>query len=326
MRPSRLASIGVARVYITRSLPEHLVESVLATHDVGSWEGEGPVPRDVLMGQVVAVDGLLTMITEQVDAALLDRAPSLTVVSQMAVGVDNIDVDQCTARGIAVGHTPGVLTETVADTAFALLSSIVRRLPEGQQAVKDGLWGPWDPFWMTGSDLAGSTIGIVGMGRIGRAVARRAAGFGMRILFNTSSPRREELGEFCSLEELLESSDHVVVCVSLTDQTVGLIGTRELELMKDTAFLVNVSRGPVVDTDAVVDALGRELVAGVALDVTEPEPLPPNHPLLGFSNCLVVPHIGSASKRTREAMAELAISNLLAGIEGRPLPARVVVS
>ncbi|MEA1903137.1 MAG: D-glycerate dehydrogenase [Actinomycetota bacterium] len=313
----------MARVYVCRRLPSEVVEPLAGLHEVRTWAGKYPVPRDVFLEEAASAEGLLTMITETIDLELLDAAPRLRIVSQMAVGVDNIDVGACHERGIEIGHTPGVLTETVADTAFALLASVVRRLPEGERAVKDGSWGPWDPFWMTGSDLFGTTIGIVGMGRIGRAIARRASGFGMEILYSASSEKEDAPGRFLPLDEVLARSDHVMICVSLSDETVGLIGAREFGLMRKDAFLVNISRGPVVDTNALVDALGAGSIAGAGLDVTDPEPLPPNHPLLGFSNCLVIPHIGSASTRTRMAMGALAVENLLAGLDDRPMPAPV---
>ena len=210
----------------------------------------------------------------------------------------------------------------MADTAFALLSAVVRRLPEGQALVKAGEWGPWSPFQMLGSDLHGSVLGIVGLGRIGKAVARRAGGYGMEVLYSSPSKQPGDLGTRVSLSDLLERSDHVVLCAALTDATRGMISATELAMMKSTAFLVNVARGPLVDTAALVSALGTGSIAGAALDVTDPEPLPADHPLLSFANCLVVPHIGSASVRTRRAMANLAVKNLVSGLRGLEMPAR----
>jgi lactate dehydrogenase-like 2-hydroxyacid dehydrogenase len=266
------------------------------------------------------------MLNDVIDVGLLDASPSLRVISQMAVGVDNIDLDECSRRGIAVGHTPGVLTETVADTAFALLSAVVRRLPEGSEEVRAGMWGPWSPFHLNGGDLYGTTLGIVGMGRIGQAIARRAKGFDMSVVY--SSPTKVDSVDAKRLElgPLLAVSDNVVVCAALTDTTRALIGEQEFGLMKRSAFLINVSRGPIVDTDALVAALGDGEIAGVGLDVTDPEPLPPDHPLLVYSNCLVVPHIGSASVKTRRRMAGLAVQNLIAGLEGTSMPARYPVA
>jgi len=309
---------AVARVYVTRRLPAEILE-LLGPHDLRLWDEDSPVPRHVLAEEIRDVDGLLSMLTDGIDAALLAGAPGLRVISQMAVGVDNIDVDACRDRGIAVGHTPEVLTETVADHAFALLGAVVRRLPEGEREVKEGGWGPWRPFHLTGGDLHGTVLGVVGMGRIGRAVARRASGFDMDVIYTSPRPapgaaRRVELAE------LLERSDHVVLCCTLNEETRGLIGKTQLGMMKPTAYLVNVSRGPVVVTEALAEALAAGFIAGAGLDVIDPEPLPAGHRILGLPNCLVVPHIGSASVRTRTAMAQLAVENLIAGLEGRPLP------
>lgn len=305
---------------MTKKLPDDHLER-LSGYRLGVWEGKGPVPRELLLEAMAKVRGLLCMLNDLVDEELLEAAPLLEVVSQMAVGVDNIDVAACRRRGIIVGHTPDVLTETVADTAFALLASIVRRLPEGQQEVRSGEWGPWEPFHLAGGDLHGTVLGIVGMGRIGKAVARRAAGFAMDVVY--ASPHHEAVeAERLDLGGLLERADHVVLCTRLDESTRGLISTAELEQMKESSFLVNVARGPVVDTEALVSGLARGQIAGVALDVTDPEPLPADHPLLDFENCLVVPHIASASVRTRRAMSALAVDNLVAGLEGGPLPAQ----
>jgi lactate dehydrogenase-like 2-hydroxyacid dehydrogenase len=243
----------------------------------------------------------------------------------VAVGTDNIDLAACTARSIPVGHTPDVLTETTADTAWALLGAAVRRIPEGRDHVLRGEWGAWRPDLLLGGDLHGTTLGIIGLGRIGAAVARRAAGFDMRVLY-TSPSRKPHLEvelhcSFRSLDALLTQSDHVVVTVPLTDATRGLIGAGALARIKEGATLVNISRGPVVDTDALVAALAEGRIGAVALDVTDPEPLPADHPLLAFSNCLVIPHLGSASVRTRRAMLDLAVANLMAGLDGKRMKA-----
>lgn len=310
----------VDRVYVTKGLPaEHLER--LSGYDLGVWEGRGPVPRDLLLEEIADARGLLSMLTDRIDEELLDRGRRLEVVSQMAVGVDNIDVEACRSRGVVIGHTPNVLTETVADSAFALLAAVVRRLPEGEREVRSGAWGPWEPFHLAGGDLHGTTLGIVGMGRIGQAVARRAVGFDMEVLY--SSPNAKEVdAERVDLPDLLSRSDHVVICTRLDETTRGLVSTDQLAAMKPTAYLVNVARGPVVDTEALVAALSQGQIAGAALDVTDPEPLPADHALLDFENCLVVPHIASASARTRMAMSSLAVDNLLAGLRGEPLPAR----
>lgn len=307
---------------MTRRLPDQIMQPLYERFSVDIWADDRPVPRDVLLGSVTHAEGLLCMLTDTIDETVLEAAPALEVVSQMAVGVDNIDVEACARRDIVIGHTPGVLTETVADTAHALLGSIVRRLPEGEKAVRRGEWGPWSPTFLNGRDLYGTTLGIIGMGRIGHAVARRAQGFEMDVVYSSPRASDDTAARRVGQDELLEQADHVILSVSLNEDTHHLIGGRQLDTMKPSAYLVNVSRGPVVDTDALVDALSRHSIAGAALDVTDPEPLPPDHPLLDLPNCLVVPHIASASLATREAMARLAVDNLVAGLRGEMLPAR----
>jgi glyoxylate reductase len=313
--PFNLATVD--RVYVTKEIPGL---DRLSGYEVGVWDGEGPVPHTILVESVSEVRGLICMLTDRIDEDLLAAAPALAVISQMAVGVDNIDVAACRARGIALGHTPDVLTETVADTAFALLGSVVRRLPEGEREVRAGEWGPWEIFHLAGGDLHGTVLGIVGMGRIGQAVARRAIGFDMEVLYASPSVK-DVSAERVELEDLLRRSDHVVICTALDAGTRGLIGAEELAMMKPTAYLVNVARGPVVVTDDLASALASGQIAGAGLDVTDPEPLPGDHPLLSLENCLVVPHIGSASVATRNAMASLAIDNLLAAMTGERMPA-----
>ena len=297
--------------------------------DATVWPGELPPSRDQLLASVAGCHGILTLLTDRVDEALLDAAgPQLRVVSNFAVGFDNVDVVACTARGVRVGNTPGVLTETTADLAFALLLAAARRLPEAMANVREGRWRTWDPLLLLGAEVHGATIGIVGLGRIGQAVARRAAGFGMRVVYHgrTRAPGDLEasLGAtYVPMPELLASSDFVTLHVSLNDQTRGLIGSDELRAMRRTAILVNTSRGPVVDTAALVEALRAGTIAGAALDVTDPEPLPADHPLLGLDACLVVPHVASATRATRDRMATMAADNLLAGVRGQPLPTPV---
>jgi lactate dehydrogenase-like 2-hydroxyacid dehydrogenase len=272
------------------------------------------------MFELDGCDGLLSMLTTPVDGEVVAAAHSLRVVSQMASGVDNIDLAACQRHNIRLGHTPDVLTETVADSAFAILGSVVRRLSEGEAMVREGRWGPWDPWEMLGGDLHAMSLGIVGMGRIGRAVARRAVGFDMRVLY---ASRRSHTIQGCqqvSFEELLAQADAVILTAALTPETEGLIDAEALEMMREGAYLVNVARGRLIDTDALVAALGKGIIGGVGLDVTHPEPLPAGHPLLGFTNCLVVPHIGSASRRARTKMANLAVANLFAGLSGDAMP------
>ena len=313
------------KVFVSDMIPADILEPLDNVADVDMWQGPGHVPRATLLGRLAGCQGWLSMLSDTVDAELLDAAPDLSVISQMSVGVDNIDVDACARRGVVIGHTPDVLTETVADTAFALMAAIVRRLPEGQRMVKEGLWGPWDPWHFLGGDLYRSSLGIIGMGRIGRAIARRATGFEMSVRYTSRSDKDVPGATRVALDDLLAGSDVVIVAAPLSSETKGMIGAAELGKMRDDAYLVNIARGPLVDTAALVEALAGGSIGGAALDVTDPEPLPPDHPLLGFPNCLVVPHIGSASVRARRAMAQLAVDNLAAALRGEPMPAPLEV-
>lgn len=311
------------KVVVTRAMDVDRLD-VLEADERAVWPASTAMPVALFEREMADADGVLTSLTDVVDSRLLDTCANLRAVSQVAVGVDNIDLAACTARGIPVGHTPDVLTETTADTAWALLAAAVRRVPEGRDHVMRGDWGPWRPDLLLGGDLHGTTLGVVGLGRIGSAVARRAAGFSMRVLY-ASRDRKPHLeadlkASFRSLGELLAEADHVVITVPLNDRTRSLIDGPALARMKPTATLVNVSRGPVVDTEALVDALSRHVIGGAALDVTDPEPLPAGHPLLACENCLVIPHLGSASHRTRAAMVALAVENLAAGLKGERMP------
>lgn len=311
------------KVVVTRAIDLDRLE-VLDADERAVWPEATAMPVALFEREMENADGVLTSLTDVVDSRLLATCVNLRAVSQVAVGVDNIDLEACTARGIPVGHTPDVLTETTADTAWALLAAAVRRVPEGRDHVKRGDWGPWRPDLLVGGDLHGTTLGVIGLGRIGAAVARRAAGFSMRVLYS-SRHRKPHLeadlrASHRPLDVLLAEADHVVITVPLNDQTRSLIDGPALALMKPTATLVNVSRGPVVNTDALVDALSRRIIGAVALDVTDPEPLPAGHPLLTFENCLVIPHLGSASRRTRAAMVTLAVENLAAGLKGERMP------
>jgi lactate dehydrogenase-like 2-hydroxyacid dehydrogenase len=301
------------RAFVARMLPGGAVERLAAEHDVDLWDGHLPPPPEELRNRAASSDGMLTLLSEAVTAELLDAAPSLRAVSNYAVGVDNIDVDAATERGIPVGHTPDVLTEATADLALALMLGIARRLAEGDAFVRRGEWDTWDPGLLLGRDLHHATVGIVGMGRIGRAVARRLEGFGAEVLHSGRSGGIE-------LGELLERSDFVTLHCPLTPDTRGLIGADELARMRPTAYLVNTARGPIVDTEALIEALAGGEIAGAALDVTDPEPLPGDHPLLGAPNLLVLPHLGSATYAARERMADMAVDNLLAGLAGERMP------
>ncbi len=269
-------------------------------------------------------EGLFTWLIDRVDEALLARMPRLRVVSNLAVGVDNIDLEACRRRGIPVGHTPGVLTDAVADLTLALLLAVARGILPAAEDAKAGRWGLWSPTRWLGADLQGATLGIVGLGGIGQAVARRAVAFGLRIVYTSRAAKpalEQALGaRRLPLEDLLAVSDFVSLHVPLTPATRGLIGAAQLRRMKRSAYLINMARGPVVQTPALVQALTEGWIAGAALDVTDPEPLPPEHPLYRLPNCLVVPHIGSATHQTRRRMAQRACANLLAGLKGEPLP------
>lgn len=288
----------------------------------------GPEDADRLSPQLEAslleAEGLFSLLTIDVDDELLERAPNLKVVSNMAVGYDNIDLQACTRRGIPVGNTPGVLTDGTADLTLAIMLAAARRLLEASHDASSGKWKTWSPTGWLGKDLKGSILGIVGMGQIGTAVAERAQGFGLEIIFSDPKPQDEIADRFDArqvpLDQLLKESDIVSLHVPLTPETHGLINQDTLNRMKSSAILVNTSRGPIVDSEALMRALRENWIAGAALDVTDPEPLPPNHPLYSQSNCLIVPHIGSATWNTRRKMAERACINLLAGLNDQQLP------
>lgn len=269
-------------------------------------------------------EGLFTLLTITVDQELLSKAPNLKVISNMAVGVDNIDLAACTSRGIPVGNTPGVLTDGTADLTMAILLSAARRLFEANLDAREGRWKTWSPTGWLGKDLREATLGIVGMGKIGSAVAERAKGFGMKIIFSDPNPRQEiatRLGaQQVPFEDVLQLSDFISLHIPLTEDTRNLIDEMALQSMKPSAILVNTARGQIIDPNALLQALTNGWIAGAALDVTDPEPLPPDHPLYELPNCLIMPHIGSATWNTRRAMAERASENLLAGLEGRRLP------
>ncbi|MCC6731434.1 MAG: D-glycerate dehydrogenase [Chthonomonadales bacterium] len=310
--------------FVTRPLPEEAIALVRDAAETQIWPEPVPPPRDVLLRSVRDVDGLLCLLTDRIDDELLDHAPRLRVVSQMAVGYDNIDVAACTRRGVAVGNTPGVLTETTADLAFALLMATARRLAEAERFVRSGAWSTWSPMLLTGPDVHHATLGIVGMGRIGYEVARRAAGFQMGVLYADARPSEAAERDFGArrrdLDALLEESDFVTLHTPLLPETRHLIGAAQLARMKPTAILVNTSRGAVVDEQALHEALSAGRIAAAGLDVYEVEPLPANSPLLQLDNVVLLPHIGSASVPTRTRMAVLAAENLVAGLRGQPLP------
>jgi lactate dehydrogenase-like 2-hydroxyacid dehydrogenase len=311
-------------VIITHALPEAWISPIKDECDffIGS-EDDGGFSQE-LQRNLHRADGLFTLLTDTIDREILNKAVNLKVISNMAVGVDNIDLVACNRLKIPVGHTPGVLTEGTADLTLTILLALARRIPEAIQDAKAGRWTTWSPTGWLGGDLHGNKIGIVGMGKIGQAVARRAHGFGMDIIYNdrSSKPEIEEAfgARFFSFNQLLKISDYICLHVPLTSETRNMISINEFNKMKREAFLINVSRGPVVDTDALVTVLKENKIAGAAIDVTDPEPLPPEHPLYQLPNCLITPHIGSATHNTRRKMAELACNNLLAGLKGDKLP------
>ncbi len=324
-----MADGGRPRVFVSRIIPDEGLEAIRAGCDMDLWEEDLPPPRDELLRRVAGCDGVLTLLTDRVDDDFLDAAgPQLRVVSNYAVGFDNIDVAACARRGVHVGNTPGVLTETTADLAWALLMAAARRLPEGDRYVRDGRWKTWGPLLLLGPDVHDATIGIVGFGRIGQAVARRAQGFGMHILYHDVTPLPDEVtaplgATYLPLEALLAQADFVSLHVNLSPLTRHLINAETLAWMKPTAVLVNTSRGPVVDQAALAAALQDGTIWAAGLDVTDPEPIPMDDPLVGLDNCLIVPHIASASRATRGKMAAMAAANLVAGVRGEPLPTEV---
>ncbi len=318
------------KVFITRAIPENGIEMLREHFEAEVWPEEREIPREVLLEKVRDVDALVTMLSERIDGEVFDNAPRLRIVANYAVGYDNVDVEEATRRGIYVTNTPDVLTNATADFAWTLLLATARRLIEADSFTRSGEWRrkgiAWHPLMFLGHDVYGKTIGIIGFGRIGQAVARRAKGFGMRILYNSRSRKpeaEEELkAEFKPLEELLKESDFVVLAVPLTKETYHMIGERELKLMKPTAILVNIARGKVVDTEALIKALKEGWIAGAGLDVFEEEPYY-NEELFSLKNVVLAPHIGSATFGAREGMAELVARNLIAFKNGEVPPTLV---
>lgn len=312
------------KVFITRMLPQKALDLILPACDAEVWQDELPPPRELLLQKARDLDGLLSLLTDKVDTTLMDSAPNLKVVSNCAVGFDNIDVPAATQRGIAVGNTPGVLTETTADFAFALMMAAARRLVEGDRYTREGKWKTWGLTVLLGQDVYGATLGLVGLGRIGAAMAKRARGFDMRVLYYDPT-RHEDLEKqfgitYTDLENLVRESDFVSVHTPLTNETRHLVNADLLHKMKKTAILINTARGPIVDQAALYAALRDGIIAGAALDVTDPEPIPQTEPLLTLDNCIIAPHIASASVTTRTKMSLMAAENLLAGLRGEKLP------
>jgi len=315
----------MAKVYVTRPIAEEALTALRAEVEVELWpEPEVPPPHEVIVEQVRAAEGLLCLLTDSIDAAVLSAGERLRVISNCAVGYDNVDVAAATARGILVCNTPGVLTETTADLAWALLMSAARRTAEGDGYLRAGKWQSWSPQLLLGQDVYGAALGVVGLGRIGAAVARRGKGFGMRLLY-TDVERKPEVEreldiEYVDLETLLHTADFVSLHAPLTDDTVHFIGAEELALMKPTAILVNTARGPLVDQRALAEALRERRIFAAGLDVFESEPIPMDDPLLALENVVLLPHVGSASVATRTLMAKMAVENLVAGLRGQRPP------
>jgi glyoxylate reductase len=312
------------KVFVTRAIPEKGFRLIQDTCEVDLWPGEMPPSRDELLLHVRGVDGLLCLLTDRIDGEVMDAAgPQLKVISNHAVGFDNIDVNAATERRIPVGNTPGVLTDATADLAFALMMAVARRISEAERYVHAGKWKTWEPMTLLGVELKGATLGLVGFGRIGKAVARRAAGFDMRILYY--DPTEQEAypdlhATRVDFETLLRESDFISLHTPLTEKTRHMIDAQAFARMKPGAVLINTARGPIVDQAALYEALKEKRIFGAGLDVTDPEPLPMDSPLLSLDNLIILPHIGSASKPARDQMSWLAAQNLIAGLNGEKLP------
>ncbi|KIL45252.1 2-hydroxyacid dehydrogenase [Jeotgalibacillus soli] len=313
------------KVYITRKLPDQVITQIRERFEVKMWEEEEtPVTYEVLENEIQEVDGLLCLLTETVDESLIKKAKNLKIIANMAVGFNNIDLESATKHGIMVTNTPGVLTETTADLTFALLMATARRLIEASYYLENGDWKTWSPMQLTGQDIHGATLGIIGLGRIGEALVKRAKGFDMKVIYYNRSRKAEQekkLGiTYKSFENVLKESDFICLMVPYTPDTINLIGENELSLMKKNAILINTARGGIVDEDALYHALENKEIWGAGLDVFEKEPVPLDHPLLALPNVVSLPHIGSASIATRLKMADLAITNLIAGLQGDTPP------
>jgi glyoxylate reductase len=313
------------RVFVSRQLPEAGLARIRSECEAEVWPERLPPSPELLRTKIADCEGIVSLLTDRIDAALLAVAPKLKVISNFAVGVNNIDLAAATARGIPVGNTPGVLTDATADIAVTLLLAAARRLGESTQDAKAGRWLTWEPTGWLGQDLAGRTLGIVGLGRIGFATARRLHhGWSMKVLYTARSSKpdaeRELKATHVDLPTLLKESDFVSVHADLNESTKRMFAADQFTMMKRTAVFVNTARGALVDQTALADALRRGTIFAAGLDVTEPEPLPPEHELYSLPNCVIAPHIASATTGTRDAMARMCAENLIAGVFGRPLP------
>ena len=311
------------KVLVTHQLPGERIHHLAQCSDVNVWVGPGLLSAQALREELTGCAGLVCLLTDRVDAELIASMPELEFISSMSVGVDHIDVEAATRRGIPVGHTPGVLVETTADAAFGLLLAAARRMSEADRFIRQGNWraeNAWSPDFFTGKDVAGATLGIIGLGEIGQAVARRAAGFGMEVLAWNRSPREVPGVEQVSLDELLSRSDFVSIHVALSDETRGLLDAKHIARMKPGAVLVNTARGGIVDEQALADALSHGDLYAAGIDVFEQEPVPDENPLLHLPNVVLAPHIGSATAQTRAMMADIAADNAIAALKGLPMP------
>jgi len=312
------------RVYVTRQIFPDALDLIEKSAELEIWPDDEPPSPEQLREAMADVDGAIINVMDRIDAPLLDAAPKLRVLSQVAVGLDNIDIAAVTKREILVGYTPGVLAKSTADLAFALLLAVARRVVESDKWVREGNWKiSHHPMFWLGAEVNGSTLGIIGLGGIGLETAKRGLGFDMKILYHSRTRKRDMESEYgfkyASLKRVLTEADFLSIHVPLTPQTNRFIGEKQLKMMKSTAILINLARGPVVDTDALYKALTKGWIAGAGLDVFDPEPVPKDHPLLALDNVVVLPHIGSASNRSRREMHLLAARNLLAGLKGERL-------
>ncbi|MEE6510877.1 hypothetical protein FKM82_031213 [Ascaphus truei] len=325
------AAQQLMKVFVTRRIPPEgqklLFQAGICL--VQQWNSDEPIPREELLKGVVGAHGLLCLLSDKIDKELLDTAGSnLKVISTLSVGFDHLALDEIKKRGIRVGYTPDVLTDATAELSVALLLATCRRLPEAVEEVKNGGWKTWAPMWLCGYGLSNSTVGVIGLGRIGLAIARRLKPFGVKkFLYTGRQPRpqnADELeAEYVSCDKLAEDSDFVIVCCSLTPETIGLCNKDFFQKMKKTSIFINTSRGTVVNQEDLYQALSKGQIAAAGLDVTTPEPLPTNHPLLSLKNCVILPHIGSATYTTRNTMSVLSVNNLLKGLTGEPMPSEL---
>ncbi len=314
------------RVFVTRLIPEAGLRMITDCCQAEVWQGELPTPREILLNKVKEVEGILALLTDLIDREVMEAAgPGLKVISNFAVGFDNVDIAEATKRGIPVGNTPGVLTDTTADFAFTLLMAAARRVPEGDKYTRSGSWKTWGPKLLLGQDITGATLGIIGFGRIGQGLAKRARGFEMRVLFHDPHFKGEPYvsglnAQSVDLDTIYTESDFISLHTPLSRETYHMVDASAFSKMKPSSILINTSRGGVVDLAALYHALTNGKIAGAALDVTEPEPIPPDSSLLTLNNIIITPHIASASWTTRSKMAVMAADNLVAGIRGEPLP------